>query len=44
MATIRDHSKKITLAPKKKTSINLKSKVHEELEEMIKKIKMQRIL
>lgn len=40
MATIRDHSKKVKLAPKKKTTINFKSKIHEELEELIKKLKI----
>lgn len=45
MATIRDHSKKVKkLATKKKTYINFKSKTHEELEELIKKLKIQRII
>jgi len=44
MATIRDHSKKIKLATKKKTIINFKSKTHEELEALIKKLKIQRII
>lgn len=44
MATIRERSKKVKLAPKKKTIINFKSKTHEELEELIKKLKIQRII
>ncbi|AGX43888.1 hypothetical protein [Clostridium saccharobutylicum] len=40
MTTIRDHSKKINLAIKKKTSISFKSKAHEELEILIKKLKI----
>lgn len=44
MATIRDHSKRVKLVTKKKTIINFKSKVHEELEELIKKLKIQRII
>lgn len=36
VATVREHNKKIKLATKKKTIINFKSKVHEELEELIK--------
>lgn len=39
VATVREHNKKIKLATKKKTIINFKSKVHEELEELIKKLK-----
>lgn len=44
MATVRDHNKKVKLAPKKKTSINFKSKTYEELEDLIKKLKIQRII
>jgi hypothetical protein len=40
MATIRDHSKRVKLATKKKTYMNFKSKTHEELEELIKKLKI----
>lgn len=40
MATIRNHSKKIKLVLKKKTTINFKSKIHEKLEELIKKLKI----
>lgn len=40
MAIIRDDSKKIKVATKKKTIINFKSKVHEELEILIKKLKI----
>ena len=44
MATIRDHSKKVKLVPKKKTFISFKSKGHEELEVLIKELKIQRIV
>lgn len=38
MAIIRYQRKKVKLATKKKTSINFKSKAHEELELLIKKL------
>ncbi|WP_274596922.1 hypothetical protein [Clostridium beijerinckii] len=40
MATVRKHDKKIKIVTKKKTIIDFKSKVHEELEELIKKLKV----